>query len=157
MKSVLARREERKRKRQKGGSGDGNGEGTVPAAPDQQAEGNGPDQTVEDRASPVPSELSDDEPAPELLAPQLVMGPDGQLVVDESSLVQRSQAVKDPSATSGNIVVENNKRITYASFSKRAVGQRWTPDGISCPRVTPTRAAVASNKEPGGRVKRNMC
>eukprot|EP00730_Choanoeca_flexa_P003347 TRINITY_DN11378_c0_g1_i3.p1 TRINITY_DN11378_c0_g1~~TRINITY_DN11378_c0_g1_i3.p1 ORF type:complete len:797 (+),score=185.13 TRINITY_DN11378_c0_g1_i3:110-2500(+) len=70
-------------------------------------------------------EDDDDEPAPQptVAAPQIKMV-DGQLVVDDSSLVVQAQQASEPVLDTSQPT--DNAPITYSSFGKRQYGKHWS-------------------------------
>lgn len=85
---------------------------TTPAAPEDAVEGD-----------PVEDVENDEEDA--MPMPQVKIGPDGNIIIDEKSLVIETTASKK-NVDTGDIVYEKSSNTTYSSYRKRRRAKVWS-------------------------------
>lgn len=77
----------------------------------------------------APPPVEPEHPEPAVVAPQLTLDENGNIIVDSSSLVVSAGTVTNAEAESGDVTAFENhdytKHITSATFSKRAASSKW--------------------------------
>lgn len=76
----------------------------------------------------VQPEQEDEQPEEEVVAPQVTLDADGNIIIDQDSLVVSAGTTNAPGNDQGMVTVEShayNERVTSSSYAKREAAHKW--------------------------------
>ena len=79
----------------------------------------------------VEEDIDDDTSSTGTMAPQVKIGPDGEIIIDQTSLYVEASPAKTFDPREGEVIHEDSSNTTYSSFMNRKRTAAWTEKGIS--------------------------